>query len=839
MNEMDNKSMTKDEMFAIFYKAEEDTKKYASSSPNEEVLFQAQNWYEELVSLLQKSNYDNLEKVANLSGRIVGVAKYLNIKDKKFYCYINFIHFCRKSFFVKNNSKDIKFYFEELEKVAVSAENEFYKSKSNKIIAQVAAIEFNEAAIVILEKSDIGYELLDQACENLNKAEKMRKCSGDDFGAAFDFVSRSLYYRQLFIIRKDEFALKYSWECVVKALKILENKNISRQSHEFTFALIDACVKILRLGECHYGNKIKKNLFKKIDSRDKSRIDWYLIKDAGLENLWDAVRSNYLVFGYDDIPEWATEESYRKELDNYIPDSKSVKDALVKIRKISLNIGMSKTDVELKIINEFSKLGNSTASWYGIDNTIEVVINKMNSYEDCSGLLEILDYAIEEYYSERWSDSDRFSEFIRAFCGLISYANNKLGSVKIVSIFKKKFDEIGVNNDLTARNMAIDFLSIGEEAIAVWVFRSLFNMGLCSTPPILDEIKESGYEVYSLVLFHGFRGSGVVLLTGEGLNFYINHYLDGRRLTAYNYSLTNDKTYAFVTAMQTVKDRKIWMSIIDKISLNLRDVGSWIVNKIPPADNRILLVAGLGYYSFFPTSLISVDGDKRLVDYYTVINRSRLLCSNSKRDYSQWQWDSINVACCPELPSYFNLPDLPGAKKECESIKTLPWSTSSEKYYCSESDVIAFLQKSAIFHFSGHGKAPRLDSPPGLVTNSGPVGPEEMEESQYFDAPMATLSCCYASSNFSTLDIFGLDEYLIEKGIGVCISARWSVLDKNTASFMVEFYKGYLDRIFHERAGIVAVIESYREVQLRAKRKESLINNINTGLEWSSFIVTV
>lgn len=830
--------MIKEEIFVIFNHAQERGINDASNKQEKEVLYKARCLSNELNFLLQQADYDKLEEVANLSGWISGVAKCFNVKDEELYCYRVLIQFCRKSSLLKDNDRNQKFYLEELEKIAASAESEFYKNKSNKNIARIAAMAFNEAAIVIFEQVDISEELLSQADRNLNNAERMRKCSRDSFGTAFDFRTRSLYYRHLFTNKHDELALKNAWGCVYKTLKIFEKSDVSEQSHEFVFALVGECIEIIKLGERYYKNKIKASLLSRMNRQHKNKIDWQIIEDAKLEKIWDTIKSNYLVFGYDEIPEWATEESYRQELDNYIPDSKSVKETLNKIRKISLRIGVSKARIESIIINEFSKLGNSTALWYGVDNAIDVIIEKTNSYQN-SELTQVLSYAIREYCYEQWSNSERFSEFVGVFGNLVCYASKKLGCANLADIFKENIDKIEMNVDLVARNMAIDFLSIGDKEAATWAFRNLFSIDLYIIPPILDDIKEFGYSIDSLVIFHGLRGSGVVLLTGKELNFFINHNLDGRRLTAYNYSLTDDKENAFVAAMQTGQDRKIWMRIVDRISLELRDIGFWIAENIPSGDKRILLVAGLGYYSFFPTFLISIDDDKRLADLYTVINRSRLSCINDKKYYDQSQWESINLACCSELPTYLNFPDLPGAEKECKNIKNLSWLKRFEKYHCSVSDVISFLQSSAIFHFSGHGKAPQLDYPPELVTITGTVGLKEIEELKNLDVPMVTLSCCCASSNFSTLDIFGLDEYLIEKGVGVCISARWPVLDENTSSFMIEFYKGYVDRVAGGKSGIVAAVESYREVQLNAKRDEFSKKHTNMALEWSSFIITI
>ena len=839
--------MINGKIFAIFRDAEKSGEKYASGKPKDVILREIHGPWNELNLLFRKANYSEVEQAANLSGWISGVAKYLHLKKEEICARRIFIQFCKKSSSIEMDDKKLCFFSRELEKLASLARSEFCKNINDVSMAQLAAALFNESATILLERIDMDNESLECADTNLNRAEKMRAISGDVLGASFDFIARSLYYRQFFLNKKDKHALKIAWEYIGKAINIFENKDISKQSHEFTLVLIDSCVRIIKLGEDYYKDIVKTKLLSKMDQQHETRVDWQLFESVELPDIWDTVASNYSVFGYEYTPEWATAESYRRELDNYIPDSNSVRDMLAKIRSISLKIGIPEEEVDSIIRNEFSKLGNSTASWYGVDDTIDAIIGKIKICDDCLELSRTVDFAIVEYCSERWSTSDRFAEFVKAFSSVVVYVRGKLESINepnsgesvLADLIKKKLDDIGESVDRAARNMAIDFLSIDCNQAAIWVFNNLLNVDLYRFPSILDGIE---YEISPLILFNGRRGSGVVLMSEEGFEFYINQCLDGRRLTAYNYSLTVDKGNAFVTAQQTAEYRKgfrrIWMNVINSISLDLRDIGSWIVDNVPRSDTSILLVSALGYYAFLPTALISVDdGNKRLVDFYTIINKSRLPYDGyGKDEEDQEEWDSINILCCSEVPGF---DALPGAKEECDSIKHLSWKECAELQDGSVSDVISLLRKSAIFHFSGHGKQPNFVSPPALVTNSGAFGLEEIKELEFLHAPMVILSCCNASSNFSTSDVFGLDEYFIEKGVGICVSARWPVLDGKTTSFMVEFYRAYLDRLSQGKSGIFSVIDSYRKAQLDAKNKELLEADVNVSLEWSSFIMTI
>ena len=825
--------MNKDEIFAIFQNAEKSGEEYASSKPRNKVLSIAKDYSAELNILLQKANYNEVKKVASLSGWISGISKHIGLKKEEVCARRTFILFCKKSFSTKKNDEELDLFSEELEKLALLTRSEFYKNGNDVSIAQLSAVLFNDSATTILEKIDVDNAALDHANMNLTSAERMRELSGDTLGVSFDFMARSLYYRRFFMNRKDKSALKIAWKYIDKALKIFERKDVSEQSHDFTFALVDSCVKIIKLGEDYYKDIVKTKLLSKMDQRHQTRVDWQLLESIELSNIWDVVNSNYFVFGYEYIPEWATAESYRRELDNYIPDSNSVRDMLAKIRSISLNVGISEEKVDLIIRDEFSKLGNSTASWYGVDDTIDAIIGEIKICDDCLELSRIVEFAIIEYCSERWSTSDRFFEFVKALSSAVVYAENKLGSINLVDLIRKKLDDIGESVDCAARNMAIDFLSIDSKEAAIWVFSNLLNIDLYHLPSILDGVE---YGTDSLILLHGRRGSGVVLTKREKFEYYINQHLDGRRLTAYNYSLTLDKDSAFITALQTAqyqrRYRKVWVNVINSISLELRDIGSWIVDNVPRSDNSILLVSALGYYAFFPTTLISVDGDsKRLVDFYTIINKSRLPYDGHRKEHRQQEWDSINILCCSEVPG-FNA--LTGAKEECDRIKNLSWKECTELQDGSVSDVISLLEESAIFHFAGHGQQPNFTSPPALVTNSSTFGLEQIKELEYVHTPMAILSCCNASSNFSTSDVFGLDEYLIEKGVSICMSARWPVPDDDTKSFMDEFYQTYLDGLSQGRSGIFSAIYSYRKVQLDVKNKES-----KKFLKWSSFIMTI
>lgn len=171
------------------------------------------------------------------------------------------------------------------------------------------------------------------------------------------------------------------------------------------------------------------------------------------------------------------------------------------------------------------------------------------------------------------------------------------------------------------------------------------------------------------------------------------------------------------------------------------------------------------------------------------------------------------------------LSNLPGAKKEAETIASLLYAKPLIGKEATKSLVMQRMKDAKIIHLATHGlldgfgeRTPGAialspDSPPSpKEPNEGLLRTREIVENLKLQADLVVLSACNTGSGEISGDgVQGLSRALLTVGAKSLIVSLWQVPDKATSDLMVEFYQQLENNPDKARALRQAMLQAMKE----------------------------